>query len=112
MALLTTAMAWTVEVHPAAEVEIDALPADMRVRLLHYFDLIVEFGWNRVPSKAFKFISQGLWELRLTGRDGIARAFYVKRTDERILVVRVFVKKTQKTPPREIQLAQRRAAEV
>jgi len=42
----------------------------------------------------------------------ISRALYVTVRDKRVVVVRVFVKKTQKTPPREIELALRRAREV
>ena len=38
------------------------------------------------------------WELRLTGRDRIARALYVTAIGRRVVVVRAFVKKTQKTP--------------
>jgi len=50
--------------------------------------------------------------MRLTGRDGIARALYVTAIGKRVIVVRAFVKKTQKTPPAEIALALRRAKEV
>ena len=50
--------------------------------------------------------------LRIKGRDGIARAFYVTATGQRLVIVRVFTKKTQKTPPREIKLAKKRAEEV
>jgi len=39
-----------------------------------------------------------LWEMRLRGRDGIARALYFAKAGRRLCVVRVFVKKTQKTP--------------
>ena len=53
-----------------------------------------------------------LWELRLTGRDGIARALYVTAIGRRMVVVRAFVKKTQKTPRSEIELALQRAKEV
>jgi phage-related protein len=53
-----------------------------------------------------------LWEVRLRGRDGIARALYVTVTGQRVVVVRVFVKKTQKTPRREIELALERAKEI
>jgi phage-related protein len=42
---------------------------------------------------------------------GIARALYFAKVGRRLCVVRVFVKKTRKTPRREIQLALRRAAE-
>ncbi len=48
----------------------------------------------------------------MRGKDGIARALYVTASGQRIVVVRVFTKKTQKTPPREIKLALKRAEEV
>ena len=48
----------------------------------------------------------------MKGRDGISRALYVAVREKRVVVVRVFVKKTQKTPRREIDLALERAKEV
>ena len=45
-------------------------------------------------------------------KDGISRAIYVTAKGRRVVVVRVFVKKTQKTPQREIDLALKRAKEV
>jgi phage-related protein len=48
----------------------------------------------------------------MTGWDGIARAIYVTATTRRVVVVRVFSKKTQKTPARELRFAERRAEEV
>lgn len=53
-----------------------------------------------------------LWEMRLRGRDGISRALYVAAQGRRVVIVRVFVKKTQKTPSREIDLALARAREL
>jgi phage-related protein len=50
--------------------------------------------------------------MRLKGRDGISRALYVTAVGRRVVVVRVFMKKTQKTPNREIQLALKRAKEL
>lgn len=40
-------------------------------------------------------------------RDGIARALYIAATGRQIVVVRVFVKKTRRTPRREIEVALR-----
>ena len=48
----------------------------------------------------------------MKGKDGIARAFYVTALSQRVVIVRVFTKKTQKTPRREISLALERAKEV
>jgi phage-related protein len=59
-----------------------------------------------------KHIEGAVWEMRLRGRDGIARALYVTATGRRVVILRVFTKKTRKTPRREIDLARRRAEEV
>ena len=48
----------------------------------------------------------------MKGRDGIARAVYITASGQRVVVVHVFVKKTEKTPRREIEIALRRAKEV
>ena len=48
----------------------------------------------------------------MKGKDGIARAAYVTAAGHRVVVVHVFVKKTQKTPRRGIETALRRAKEV
>jgi phage-related protein len=48
----------------------------------------------------------------MSGRDGIARAIYVTASGRRVVVLRVFVKKTEKTPPRELEIARQRAKEV
>jgi phage-related protein len=49
-----------------------------------------------------------LWEMRLTGRDGIARAVYVARTGQRLTVLHLFIKKTQKTPRKALETARNR----
>jgi phage-related protein len=59
-----------------------------------------------------KHIEGPLWEMRMKGSDGISRAFYVVARPKRVVVVRVFVKKTQKTRRREIELALKRAEDV
>jgi phage-related protein len=48
----------------------------------------------------------------MTGRDGLCRAIYVTATGRRVVILRVFVKKTQKTPPRELEVARWRAKEM
>ena len=50
--------------------------------------------------------------MRLKGRAGIARALYVAAQGQRVIVLRVFVKKTQKTPTSEIEQALKRAKEL
>lgn len=45
-----------------------------------------------------KHLEDKLWEMRLTGKTGIARSIYITASGQRIVVLRTFVKKTQKTP--------------
>ncbi len=59
-----------------------------------------------------KHLEGKLWEMRMKGRDGIARAVYVTASAERVVVVHAFVKKTQKTPRRALEIARMRAKEV
>ena len=70
---------------------------------------IEELGLERVGAPHVKHLEGRLWEIRLQGRSGISRALYVAATDRRVVIVRVFVKKTEKTPRREIDLALARA---
>ena len=106
-------MRWTVEVFNAAvAAEIEALPGDMRARLARYVALIQEVGFQALPRDAVKHLENKLWELHVTGRDGISRAIYLTARGQRVVIVRVFVKKTQKTPPRELEIARQRAKEV
>jgi ribosome-binding protein aMBF1 (putative translation factor) len=53
-----------------------------------------------LPAKLARHIQGPVWEFRRKDRQGIARALYVTISGQRIVIVRVFVKKTQKTPLR------------
>ncbi|MCC6537668.1 MAG: type II toxin-antitoxin system RelE/ParE family toxin [Bryobacterales bacterium] len=75
-------------------------------------ELIQGYGLERVREPHIKHLQGDLWEMRMKGRDGISRAIYVTAKGWRVVVVRVFVKRTQKTPRREIDLALARAKEV
>ena len=59
-----------------------------------------------------KHLRGPLWEMRMRGRDGISRALYVAARGQSVVIVRAFVKKTQATLGREIDLALNRAKEV
>ncbi|MFM9865682.1 MAG: type II toxin-antitoxin system RelE/ParE family toxin [Micropepsaceae bacterium] len=106
-------MAWTVLfLDERVEEELQAQPADIRARFDRIRDLVVEHGPASLPATYTKHIQGALWELRMKGKDGIARAFYITASGQRVVVVRVFTKKTQKTPKQEIKLALTRAKEV
>jgi phage-related protein len=106
-------LAWTVEtLDESVDGEVEGLPEDMRARLARLAALIEQNGLERVGGPHIKHIEGRLWEMRLKGRSGIARALYVTAAAQRVVIVRVFVKKTEKTPRREIHLALARARSV
>jgi len=84
----------------------------MQARFLRLAERIALAGLESLRAPHVKHLEGRLWELRLTGRDGIARALYVTAVGRRVIVLRAFVKKTQKTPRAEIELALRRAKEI
>lgn len=89
-----------------------ALPADMQARFMHIARIIEEKGPMNVREPHVKHLTGKLYEMRMRGKDGISRALYVTVTGKRVVVVRVFVKKTRRTPKREIDLALNRAREI
>jgi phage-related protein len=106
-------MQWTVEtLNDVVDAELTALPEDMRARFAYIAGLIESFGLEKVREPHVKHLQGPLWEMRMKGRDGISRAIYVTATGRRVVVVRAFVKKTQATPRKELEIAMKRAKEV
>ena len=97
--------------HPRVLAEIEAWPADVLADYARLVELLMEHGPNlRLPhSRAF---GDGLFELRPKGRSGIGRAFYCFLLNRRILVLHAFVRKSQQTPDRELNLARKRQKEI
>ena len=96
---------------PSEGEALEALPPDMQARFRRIVWLIQGYGLERVHEPHVKHPGGPLWEMRMKDRDGISRAVYVTAKGRRV-VGRVFVKKTQKTPRREIEIALQRAKEV
>jgi len=104
---------WIVELLDArVRDELEALPADMKARFRRIVELIQAHGLEQMREPHVKHLEGPLWEMRMKGKDGISRAIYVTAKGRRVVVVRVFVKKTRKTPRREIEVALKRAQEV
>ena len=99
---------WTLELIEEAKREIRALPADVRASFGRIADLLLQKGPYAVFMPYVRPVASGLWEMRLKGKDGIARAFYFAASGQRLVVVRAFVKKTEKAPRREIDIALKR----
>jgi phage-related protein len=101
-------MSWTLRLLNEAEAELMTMPADIRARFLHVAELLQAFGPQQVGMPHVRHLEGKLWEMRMKGRDGIARAVYVACTGQRLTVLHVFIKKTQKTPRRALETARAR----
>jgi len=99
---------WTVRTHPQAEAELVALPAEMKARFFRIADLLEVMGPQRVGMPHIRPLDGKLWEMRMQGRDGIARAIYAAVQGRTLLVLHVFVKKTQTTPRSALETARKR----
>jgi phage-related protein len=106
-------MSWKVQfLDDGVRNALELLPSDIQAKFLRISRLIETDGLPKVREPYVKHLEGNLWEMRMIGRDGIARAAYVTASGYRVVVVHVFVKKTEKTPRREIETALRRAKEV
>lgn len=95
----------------AVEEQIFALPDALAARYVVLTRRMTAVGANLGPPHTDSF-GDGLFELRLKRSEGIARVFFCTFVGRRIVMLHSFVKKTQKTPPREIEVARKRMKEV
>ncbi|MGH9144589.1 MAG: type II toxin-antitoxin system RelE/ParE family toxin [Vicinamibacterales bacterium] len=103
-------MAWSVEtLDETVDAELAELPTDMRARLVRISELIESVGLHNVKEPHVRHVRGSLWEIRLKGKAGIARALYVTAREQRVVILRAFIKKTERAPTGEIDLALQRA---
>ena len=106
-------MSWTVEFfNQTARDELEALPEDVRARFERIVALIKTKGLTELREPYVKHLEDKLWEMRMKGRDGIARSIYVAASGQRVVVLHSFMKKTPKTPRSALEIARIRAKEV
>lgn len=95
----------------ALQAEILRLPAGFVARFLRYAERMAVYGPD-LGMPHTRAMGDGLFELRLKAAEGIARVFYCTLTGRRIVILHQFVKKTDKTPVRELDTARRRMKEI
>jgi len=105
-------MVWTVETHEDADAEIEALPPGLQARLIRLMEAVEHVGLDKLREPHVKHLDGKLWELRAKASEGIARGIYVTVTGRRVVVLHVFVKKSQKTPRPAIEIARARMKEI
>jgi phage-related protein len=105
-------MAWQIKYYNRnLEKLILSLPEGLLARYLRLTDLMLEFG-SDLGLPHTKPIDKGLFELRVKSKEGIARVFFCTKIGKKIIMLHSFIKKSQKTPKKEIKIAKSRMKEV
>lgn len=105
-------MSWSVTFYSErVEAEILALPAGFLARFIRYAEKMEHYGPDLgMPHR--KAMGDGLFELRLKAGEGIARVFYCTLVGKRIVMLHQFIKKTDRTPAKELNIARMRKKEI
>jgi len=105
-------MEWNIEYYSKnVEGSILSLPDGLLARYLRLTDLMIEFGPN-LGLPHTKAIKSDLFELRVKSKEGIARVFYCTILRNKIYMLHIFIKKSQKIPKKELKIAFLRLKEV
>ena len=93
------------------ESETLSFPTGILANFLHIAEMIEQFG----PALGLPYtkpIGGGLFEIRSKGKEGIGRSFFCAVKGREIIVLNSFIKKSQKTPKKELKIARQRLKEV
>jgi phage-related protein len=93
------------------EAELDAWPVGLRARFRALTVRMVEYGPN-LGMPHTRALGNGLFEIRAKADEGIGRAFFCTMVGRRIVILHSFIKKTDRTPKRELDRALARQKEV
>lgn len=107
---------WKIELYESArgkkivEEFFDSLEVKTMLKIKHAIELLETFGLEGGYPHIKKLTGSSLWEYRILGSDNI-RIFYVSMTEKTFLILHGFKKKKQKTPTKEIKIAEERLKE-
>ena len=87
------------------------LPDTLAARYVVLTRRMIALGPNLGEPHTTAF-GDGLFELRLKGAEGIARVFFCTLVGKRIVMLHSFIKKSDRTPIREREVAEARMKEV
>jgi len=90
---------------------IDTLEMKLQLKIFRAFELLEDFNIN-LKAPYVKPLGDKLYELRIKDQKGIYRVIYFAHTGQEFIMLNGFMKKTQKTPKKEIELAKTRMKEV
>lgn len=95
----------------AERLSIDSFPLTIRAKYAGYVLRMQQHGAN-LGMPHTRAMGDGLFELRIKGAEGVARVFYCVVVNKRIVMLHSFIKKTQATPARELDIARRHKKEI
>ena len=105
-------MNWTIEFFDkSVEAETLALPPKILAKMLHIFELI-EMAGAKLGEPYTKPLNNGLFEVRAKAQEGIGRSIYCYQKGQKIIILHTFVKKSQKTPKKDLEIALKRKKEI
>jgi len=105
-------MEWNIQYfNNDVENKILSLPDGLLARYLRLTDMMIIYGSN-LGLPHTKSLNNGLFELRLKSKEGISRVFYCTKVGKNIVMLHSFVKKSQKIPKNEMDIALKRLREV
>ena len=87
-----------------------SFPKKILAKTISIMELIEELGPNLGKPYTDSF-GDGLFEIRAKGEEGIGRSLFCYATRKRIIILHSFVKKSQKTPKKELEIAKKRQKE-
>lgn len=97
---------WSVEfLDRTVTKEFKAFPAAIRAQMIRQMELIEEFGLDNLSPGVTKHLQGKIWEIRVRDKDTWGRSLYCALSGKKIVILRCFLKKTNKTPRHEINLA-------
>ncbi len=105
-------MNWKIDFYNASvEEDILKMPPKIQARMLQLLELIEKHGAN-LGSPHTEAMGNGLFEVRAKAQEGIGRSLYCYMKGRNIMILHAFVKKSNKTPTQDLNLAKKRQAEV
>ena len=105
-------MAWKVTFYSErVEKETLSFPAGILADLIHILEMIELLGPNLGKPHTAP-MGEGLFEIRAKGKEGIGRSLFAIVVGQEVVILHSFVKKSQKTPKKELEKARKRLKEL
>ena len=104
-------MTWVMDFYRGVEDMIVEMPPRIQARMIRLLELMEEHGANLGAPHTMP-VGDGLFEIRAKAKEGIGRALFCYMKGNHVYMLHAFVKKSQKTPKKDLDLAKARMKEV